>query len=52
MAAGTPVVVGDVGGFQETVTHGENGLKAVPGDPASLARQIGTLLSSPDVSEN
>lgn len=51
MAAGTPVVVGDVGGFQETVTHGENGLKAVPGDPASLARQIGTLLSSPDVSE-
>lgn len=51
MAAGTPVVVGDVGGFRETVKHGENGLKAVPGDPASLARQIGTLLSSPDLAK-
>lgn len=49
MATGTPVVVGDVGGFQETVTQGGNGLKAVPGDPFSLAEQICLLLSSPDL---
>ena len=51
MATGTPVVVGDAGGFQETIKHGENGLKAIPGDAASLAEQICLLLSSSQMQE-
>lgn len=46
MAAETPVVVGDSGGFRETIKHGINGLKSVPGDAVSLAEQICTLLES------
>ncbi len=51
MATGTPVVVGDTGGFNEIIKHGQNGLKAYPEDPHSLAGNINTLLSSPEVSE-
>lgn len=48
MAAGTPVIVSDVGGLGDVVTHGHNGLKMYPGDTASLARQVGDLLGNPD----
>lgn len=40
MAAGTPVIVSDVGGMSEIVEHGVDGLKVFPGDPHSLAVQI------------
>ncbi|MGE5554624.1 MAG: glycosyltransferase family 4 protein [Betaproteobacteria bacterium] len=49
MAAGTPVVVSDVGGFAEIVVHGVNGLKAYPGDADSLANNILTLLHQPEL---
>ncbi|MDD3654912.1 MAG: glycosyltransferase family 4 protein, partial [Desulfotomaculaceae bacterium] len=40
MAAGTPVVVSDVGGLGDIVKHGHNGLKMFPGDAASLSSQV------------
>lgn len=47
MATGTPVVVGDTGGFAETVNHGVNGIKAAAGSAADLAGQICALLGDP-----
>lgn len=49
MATGTPVVVGDTGGFREIINDGENGLKATPGNHVSIAEQISLLLMSPDM---
>ncbi|MGE5509071.1 MAG: glycosyltransferase family 4 protein [Chitinophagales bacterium] len=49
MAAGTPVVVSDTGGFSEIVVHGVNGLKAYAGDSDSLANNILTLLHNPEL---
>jgi glycosyltransferase involved in cell wall biosynthesis len=49
MAAGTPVVVADVGGLAEIVVHGVNGLKAYPGDADSLADNVLTLLHQPQL---
>jgi glycogen(starch) synthase len=37
MAAGTPVVVSDVGGLSEVVDHNVTGIKVHPNDPGSLA---------------
>ncbi len=48
MAAKTPVVVTDTGGFKEVVDHGVDGLKAYPGNPNSLADNIIHLLKSPE----
>lgn len=48
MAAETPVVVTDVGGFSEVVEHGVDGLKAYPGNPNSLADNIIHLLKCPE----
>jgi len=47
MAAGAPLVASDVGGLSDIVSHGVNGLKALPGDAPSLALQIDRLLSDP-----
>lgn len=47
MAAGAPLVASDVGGLSEIVKHEENGLKAYPGQPRSLADQIDRMLSQP-----
>lgn len=47
MAAGVPVIVGETGGLQEIVTHDQNGLRAYPGDPDSLAAQMARLLADP-----
>lgn len=44
MAAGTPVIVSDVGGMSEIIEHGVDGLKVYPGDPHSLAVQITSCL--------
>lgn len=39
-----PVVVSDVGGLADVVSHEVNGLKSLPGDAHSLAAQIVRLL--------
>ena len=44
MLSGTPVVVSDVGGLNEIVDHGVNGMKSYAGNPNSLADSILTLL--------
>lgn len=44
MAAGTPVVVSDVGGLRDIVTHNHNGLKVYPDDAQSIAGQVMRIL--------
>lgn len=46
-AMAKPVVVSDIGGAQELVVHGETGLLVPPGDHASLARSIVSILTDP-----
>jgi 1,4-alpha-glucan branching enzyme len=43
-----PVVVSDTGGLAEIVEHGVNGLKALPNDAESLARQVTQVLREPE----
>lgn len=47
MAAGTPLVVSDVGGLREIVRHGENGFRCYPDNPDSLGTQILHVLLDP-----
>ena len=47
MAAGLPVVAGNVPVFEEIFTHGREGLKFPPGDSVALAEIIGQLLDDP-----
>lgn len=47
MAAGKPVVVTPVGGTDEAVTEGRNGLFVPPEDPDALAWRIRFLLANP-----
>lgn len=49
MAAGTPVVVSDVGGLGEVVRHGITGWKSYAGNPNSLADGILHLIHRPDL---
>ena len=44
MLAGVPTVVSDVGGLNEIVEHGDDGMKSYAGNPNSLADSILTLL--------
>ena len=44
MLAGVPVVVSDVGGLNEIVSHGVNGMKSYAGNANSIADSILTLL--------
>jgi len=48
MAAGTPVVVSDVGGLSEVVEMHETGIKVHPSDPGSLAWGILHTLKNPE----
>ena len=48
MAAGTPVVVSDVGGLSEVVDLHETGIKVYPDDPQSLAWGILHTLKNPE----
>lgn len=48
MAAGTPVVVSDIGGFAEIIQHGRNGLTTYVGNSQSLADNIVTILEAPE----
>jgi glycosyltransferase involved in cell wall biosynthesis len=47
MAAGTPVIVSDVGGLTEIVADGATGLKVAPGDAPALADAIIRILQDP-----
>jgi 1,4-alpha-glucan branching enzyme len=51
MAAGTPVIVSDVGGMGDVVEDGVDGLKFTPGDDEKLARAILLLLSDHNFSD-
>ena len=44
MLAGVPTVVSDIGGLDEIVDHGINGMKAYAGNPNSIADSILELL--------
>lgn len=48
MATGTPVVVGDTGGFAETVEHGVNGIRVAVENASELAEQVCALLGNPE----
>ena len=52
MAAGTPVVISQVGGNVEVVAHGQSGLLVPPGDIQALAGAITQLLTQPDAAKN
>lgn len=52
MLAGVPVVVSDVGGLNEIVEHGINGMKSYAGNPNSLADSILELLRNPQLCDN
>ena len=47
MLAGVPTVVSDVGGLNEIIVHGEDGMKSYAGNPNSLADSILELLRNP-----
>lgn len=47
MAAGTPLVVADVGGLGSIVRHGDNGFKCYPDNPDSLGSQVLHVLFDP-----
>ncbi len=44
MLAGIPTVVSDIGGLNEIVTHGVDGMKSYAGNPNSIADSVLTLL--------
>ena len=52
MLAGIPVVVSDVGGLNEIVDHGVNGMKSYAGNANSLADSILSLLYNPQLCAN
>jgi len=52
MLAGIPVVVSDVGGLNEIVEHGVNGMKSYAGNANSLADSILSLLYNPQLCAN
>lgn len=49
MLAGVPTVVSDVGGLNEIVEHGVDGMKSYAGNPNSLADSILELLKNPEL---
>jgi glycosyltransferase involved in cell wall biosynthesis len=48
MAMGKPIIASKVGGIQDLVAHGENGLLVPPADSEALAYAILDLYESPD----
>ena len=52
MAAGTPVIVSDIGGLSEIIDHGHTGLKVPVNNSNALARAIISLLSDPGLASS
>ncbi|MCL2354547.1 MAG: glycosyltransferase family 4 protein [Oscillospiraceae bacterium] len=52
MLAGVPTVVSDIGGLDEIVDHGIDGLKSYAGNPNSIADSITALLFNPELCQN
>lgn len=52
MLAGVPTVVSDVGGLNEIVSHGVDGMKAYAGNPNSIADSITALLYDHQLATN
>ena len=52
MLAGVPTVVSDVGGLDEIVTHGVDGMKSYAGNPNSIADSVTALLYDHQLATN
>ena len=52
MLAGIPTVVSDVGGLDEIVEHGVDGMKSYAGNPNSIADSVLTLLYDHQLCDN
>ena len=52
MLAGVPTVVSDVGGLDEIVTHGVDGMKSYAGNPNSIADSVTALLYDHQLTTN
>ena len=52
MLAGVPTVVSDIGGLDEIVEHGSDGLKAYAGNANSIADSILALLHQPELCQS
>ena len=52
MLAGIPTVVSDIGGLNEIVEHGVNGMKSYTGNPNSIADSVLSLLLDPQLAMN
>ena len=52
MLAGIPTVVSDIGGLNEIVEHGVNGMKSYTGNPHSIADSVLSLLFDPQLAMN
>ena len=52
MLAGIPTVVSDIGGLNEIVEHGVNGMKSYTGNPNSIADSVLSLLFDPQLAMN
>ncbi len=52
MLAGVPTVVSDVGGLDEIVDHGVNGMKSYAGNPNSIADSVLTVLYDKQLAAN
>ena len=52
MLAGVPTIVSDIGGLNDIVEHGVDGLKSYAGNPNSLADSILALLYNPELRDN
>lgn len=46
---GRPVVATNIGGFEEVITHGNEGLLVPPRDPVALADAMARLIETPDL---
>ncbi|MHC2992530.1 hypothetical protein OB13_13415 [Pontibacter sp. HJ8] len=48
-STGTPVIAAKIGGAEQLVEHGVNGLHYTPGNAAELAEKVQQLLTEPDL---